>query len=39
MFHAYWTHDGQAAANASGGHIDLWNGEKLKGLGTGLRVG
>lgn len=29
MFHAYWTHDGQTTANASGGHIDLWNGSRL----------
>lgn len=29
MFYAYWTHDGQSTANASGGHIDLWNGSRL----------
>ena len=29
MFHAYWTRDGESAANASGGHIDLWNGSRL----------
>jgi hypothetical protein len=29
MFHAYWTRDGEAPANASGGHIDLWNGGRL----------
>lgn len=29
MFHAYWTRDGQSTANASGGHIDLWNGSRL----------
>jgi hypothetical protein len=29
MFHAYWAHDGQSTANASGGHIDLWNGSRL----------
>ena len=29
MFHAYWTHTGQAAASASGGHIDLWNMSRL----------
>lgn len=29
MFHAYWTRDGETAANASGGHIDLWNGSRL----------
>lgn len=38
MFDGYWTRDGEAAGNASGGHIDLWNGEKLTGFGTGLRV-
>ena len=29
MFHAYWTRSGEAPANASGGHIDLWNGSRL----------
>lgn len=29
MFHAYWTRDGKSATNASGGHIDLWNGSLL----------
>jgi len=29
MFHAYWTRRGEAPANASGGHIDLWNGKRL----------
>lgn len=29
MFHAYWTRAGEAPANASGGHIDLWNGSRL----------
>lgn len=38
MFDGYWTHDGELSASASGGHIDLWNGEKLTGFGTGLRV-
>ena len=38
MFDDYWTRDRESAADASGGHIDLWNGEKLTGLGTGLRV-
>jgi hypothetical protein len=29
MFHGYWTRPGESAANASGGHIDLWNGSRL----------
>lgn len=29
MFHAYWTRPGEAPANASGGHIDLWNGRRM----------
>ena len=29
MFHAYWTRAGEATSNASGGHIDLWNGKRL----------
>jgi hypothetical protein len=29
MFHAYWTRAGESTANASGGHIDLWNGSRL----------
>lgn len=38
MFDGYWTRDGESDAAASGGHIDLWNGEKLTGFGSGLRV-
>lgn len=38
MFDGYWSRDGEASAVASGGHIDLWNGEKLTGFGTGMRV-
>ncbi|QQC65322.1 type VI secretion system amidase effector protein Tae4 [Paraburkholderia ginsengisoli] len=38
MFDGYWARDGETSGNTSGGHIDLWNGEKLTGLGTGLRV-
>lgn len=29
MFHAYWTRSGEVSANASGGHIDLWDGSSL----------
>jgi len=29
MFHAYWTRAGEVPASASGGHIDLWNGQRL----------
>lgn len=28
-FSHYWTRDGERAENASGGHIDLWNGNRL----------
>ncbi|KVD33074.1 hypothetical protein WI84_22005 [Burkholderia ubonensis] len=38
MFDGYWIRDGETEGNASGGHIDLWNGEKLTGFGTGLRT-
>ncbi|RQV79066.1 type VI secretion system amidase effector protein Tae4 [Burkholderia anthina] len=38
MFDGYWTREGEADANASGGHIDLWNGKKLTGFGTGIRI-
>ncbi|HYS62563.1 MAG TPA: type VI secretion system amidase effector protein Tae4 [Paraburkholderia sp.] len=38
MFDGYWIRDGESDANASGGHIDLWNEEKLTGFGTGMRV-
>ncbi|WP_080425920.1 type VI secretion system amidase effector protein Tae4 [Burkholderia ubonensis] len=38
MFDGYWTRDGETEGNASGGHIDLWNGEKLTGFGAGLRT-
>jgi hypothetical protein len=29
QFSRYWTRDGESAADASGGHIDLWNGSRL----------
>lgn len=29
MFHAYWARDSDSAGQASGGHIDLWNGSML----------
>jgi hypothetical protein len=29
QFSRYWTRDGESASNASGGHIDLWNGSRL----------
>ncbi|POR52232.1 type VI secretion system (T6SS) effector Tae4 (amidase) [Paraburkholderia eburnea] len=38
MFDGYWPRDGETAESASGGHIDLWNGTKLTGIGTGFRV-
>lgn len=38
FFYGYWQQDGDSTDDLSGGHIDLWNGEKLTGIGTGLRV-
>ncbi|MFM0243148.1 type VI secretion system amidase effector protein Tae4 [Paraburkholderia phytofirmans] len=29
QFSRYWTRDGESATDASGGHIDLWNGSRL----------
>lgn len=29
MFNSYWQRGGESIANASGGHIDLWNGSRL----------
>ncbi|GAB7538354.1 hypothetical protein BGC_45760 [Burkholderia sp. 3C] len=29
MFDGYWARDRESADNASGGHIDLWNGSRL----------
>lgn len=29
MFNSYWARGSESAANASGGHIDLWNGSRL----------
>lgn len=29
QFSRYWTRDGENVGNASGGHIDLWNGSRL----------
>lgn len=29
MFHGYWARQGEETASASGGHIDLWNGERM----------
>jgi hypothetical protein len=29
QFSRYWTREGESAGNASGGHIDLWNGSRL----------
>jgi hypothetical protein len=33
MFHAYWARAKESNANASGGHIDLWNGSRLTNNG------
>jgi hypothetical protein len=38
FFGGYWRRDGEAAGRGTGGHIDLWNGEKMTGFGTGLRA-
>ena len=34
MFDGYWMREGEAAAVASGGHIDLWNGSRLTNNGA-----
>lgn len=33
-FSNYWRREGESAANASGGHIDLWNGARLTNNGV-----
>jgi hypothetical protein len=33
MFHAYWARAKESNVNASGGHIDLWNGSRLTNNG------
>ncbi|MBB5500335.1 type VI secretion system amidase effector protein Tae4 [Paraburkholderia sp. MM5384-R2] len=38
MFDRYWSRDTDSTGSTSGGHIDLWNGNRLTGFGTGLRV-
>jgi hypothetical protein len=38
FFYGYWQQDGDSTDDLTGGHIDLWNGKKLTGFGTGLRV-
>ncbi|MGX8883165.1 type VI secretion system amidase effector protein Tae4 [Methylovorus sp. SPW-M1] len=38
FFNGYWLQDGDNSEALTGGHIDLWNGDKLTGFGTGLRV-
>lgn len=37
-FDGYWSRDSDSSGQASGGHIDLWNGSKMTGFGTGLRA-
>ncbi|NWK47596.1 T6SS effector amidase Tae4 family protein [Ralstonia pickettii] len=34
MFENCWTRGRESAANASGGHIDLWNGSRLTNNGV-----
>lgn len=38
FFGGYWQRDGEATGQGSGGHIDLWNGEKMTGFGSGFRA-
>ena len=38
FFGGYWRREGEAAGQGSGGHIDLWNGAKMTGIGSGLRA-
>lgn len=37
-FDGYWSRDSDSTGQASGGHIDLWNGSKMTGFGTGVRA-
>jgi hypothetical protein len=34
MFDGYWARDGESAGNASGGHITLWNGQRMSIAGV-----
>lgn len=38
FFGDYWRREGEAEGRGSGGHIDLWKGDKMTGFGTGLRA-
>ncbi|RQS31552.1 hypothetical protein DIE03_12710 [Burkholderia sp. Bp8992] len=38
FFDGYWLQDGDSPDNLSGGHVDLWNGNKLTGFGSGVRI-
>lgn len=38
FFGGYWQRDGEAMGQGSGGHIDLWNGQKMTGFGSGFRA-
>lgn len=38
FFGDYWQRQCEAEGQGSGGHIDLWNGKKMTGFGTGLRA-
>lgn len=38
FFGGYWRRDGEAPGQGSGGHIDLWNGERMTGVGSGFRA-
>lgn len=38
FFGGYWRREGEASGQGSGGHIDLWNGAKMTGIGSGFRA-
>ncbi|WP_342705516.1 type VI secretion system amidase effector protein Tae4 [Burkholderia arboris] len=38
FFDGYWFQDGDSPDNLSGGHIDLWNGSRLTGFASGIRI-
>lgn len=38
FFGDYWQRDGEGADSASGGHIDLWNKNKITGTGSYFRI-
>lgn len=38
FFGEYWGRDGESDGQASGGHIDLWNGKRITGISSYFRI-